>query len=778
MRVVFTIIFGYWLGLAFGQQPPICGNNPAMTSFCAQACIICDIDGFTGRNNSSIKGQAPPDFCTSYVHHMQWIGFIAGTSTLTLEVKVSNCARNNGLEIGLYESLDCQTFRRISDCDTDIQPGETRVFKNTVPLTIGQYYYFVMDGSDDDICDWTIKVTEGSTKVAPLEIAPEITFPDEICQNEVFEMTTPGLVGATFYNWSIDGSPFKSGTSVNHSLGVPGNYKVCLDASNVCDQAPQASKNIKVLPVPRDTIHQELCFGQCFTYLGKEYCQSGMFDNVLQASNGCDSVVTLALAIKDQIISTSDIKICEGDTISIGNGKFYTAGKHELIIKNQEGCDIYMTLNINVIVCNILSETEMTPVVCNGEKTGSLKFKIDAGTPPFTYSGYKVENSSVTFSGNISDITDWTTISGLDEGNYTIIINDLHGNSKVINQFVAQPSKLGLDYTVALYNGFGVRCFGAEDGSITWNPSGGTPPYSIDHAFTSQGDYMITSLAAGTYHTTITDTNGCITEVTAVITSPEKLIVQTEKANPDCSGPETGSLSLSAVSGGVAPYTYTLDNRAWPGVEPKKGLKEGIYTLVTKDKNGCIVVTTDTLIAAIIPTLDINTNLQTINLGDSITLSAFCSVEDVQIQWTPAEFIACSTCLTTKAQPISDQKYTLVVISKDGCETSATTEVRVTKNRSFVISDIITPDGNGINDKIRYLAGNDVSKLEYIKIYDRWGNLVYISENIPASGVTDLDWNADFHGLPLQNGVFTLIASVSYIDNEVILYKGSLTILR
>ena len=102
----------------------------------------------------------------------------------------------------------------------------------------------------------------------------------------------------------------------------------------------------------------------------------------------------------------------------------------------------------------------------------------------------------------------------------------------------------------------------------------------------------------------------------------------------------------------------------------------------------------------------------------------------------------------------------------------------MTKNRSFVISDIITPDGNGINDKIRYLAGNDVSKLEYIKIYDRWGNLVHISENIPASGVTDLDWNAEFHGLPMQNGVFTLIASVSYIDNEVILYKGSMTILR
>jgi hypothetical protein len=161
MRLFFLVLLLLVNTLTFSQQPPICGNNPTMTSFCSQACIICDIDGFTGRNNSNITGQAPPGFCTSFVHHMQWIGFVAGSTSLTLEVRVSNCNRNEGLEIGLYESFDCTTFRRISECDTDIRPGEVRIFKNTVPLVIGQYYYFVMDGSDNDICDWTIKVTEG-----------------------------------------------------------------------------------------------------------------------------------------------------------------------------------------------------------------------------------------------------------------------------------------------------------------------------------------------------------------------------------------------------------------------------------------------------------------------------------------------------------------------------------------------------------------------------------------------------------------------------------------
>ena len=60
-------------------QPTPCGANAAMTSFCADACVVCDIDGFTGINNLTAQGQILPQFCTTMFNNMQYIAFIAVT---------------------------------------------------------------------------------------------------------------------------------------------------------------------------------------------------------------------------------------------------------------------------------------------------------------------------------------------------------------------------------------------------------------------------------------------------------------------------------------------------------------------------------------------------------------------------------------------------------------------------------------------------------------------------------------------------------------------------
>ncbi|MBK8626221.1 MAG: gliding motility-associated C-terminal domain-containing protein [Saprospiraceae bacterium] len=778
MKVISTILFVFLVQLVHCQQPPICGNNPAMTSFCSDACIICDIDEFTGRNNSSVTGQAPPGFCTTEVHHMQWIGFIAGTTNLTLEVRVSNCNRNQGLEIGLYEGIDCKNFRKISDCDTDIQPNETRIFRNTVPLVIGQYYYFVMDGSANDICDWTIKVTEGSTKVAPLEIAPDIIIPEEICQGYDFEMKTPGLVGATFYSWSIDGVFFKTGTKIQHTFLQSGTYKVCLDASNVCDEAPQTCKNVKVLPTSRSIISQEICFGECFTFLGNKYCAPGTYEVKVTAKNGCDSIISFALSIKDKITAFTKIQICEGDTIKIGDGTIFTQGLHEVIIQNQEECNIFMVVDVNVIICNIKSNTIMSPVLCNGDNTGAISFKIDAGTPPFTYSGFKLENPSIIFNGTITNINDWIKVGNLDEGNYSILIEDNYGNINVINQAVSQPKKLVVTANVTSYNNFGVSCFGKNDGSIKWNISGGVPNYVITHDFYGAQVDSVVGLTAGSYHSIVHDNNGCIIDINVEINSPEPISVKTSVVDPDCSGPQSGMFFISDLKGGVPPYLHTLNNNVLTKGQILSDLSEGIYTLVSKDNNGCQITNQDTLIAAIIPDIKVPNENITAELGDTIRLIAISNTTDVQVLWTPSEGLTCSNCLETSILPLDDEAYKIILISKDGCLVEASIKVKVEKDRSFVISNVLTPNNDGINDKITYLAGKDVLKLEYFIIYDRWGNLVFKTENIPASGVAEIDWNADFKGHFLQDGVFTWIANVLYLDRKTINYKGSLTIFR
>lgn len=759
------------------SQPPICGNTPAMKSFCSDACIICDIDGFTGRNNSNVTGQAPPGFCTSFVHHMQWIGFITGTTDLTLEVKVSNCQRNNGLEIGLYESLDCNAFRRVSECDTDVGEGETKVFKNTVPLVIGQYYYFVMDGSDNDICDWSIKVTSGSTKVLPLISPAEINIPEKVCQNEVFEMKTPGLTGATFYNWVIDGATTKTGVSVSHSLEKVGKYEICLTASNVCDVAPESCKMIEVLPTPLGASSQQVCFGECFSFLGNSYCETGDYEIRIPSSNGCDSIITLNLVVDDRINASASVNICEGDTLFLGNGKFFSEGIHQAIIQNMEGCNIFLELHLRLIVCNIKSTVQNIPVRCNGENSGEIKFNITAGTPPFTYTGYKLENPSITFAGSIDAIDRVVSVPGVDEGNYIFTIKDTFNNSSIFNTFVAQPPKLSATSLTSEFNGFQVSCYGESDGYFKVIATGGSAPYTFEHIGLISTLDSVNQLSAGSYTSNIKDKNGCQSNITTFIKQPDLLRMIVDFKDPDCSGLNSGIITVSEISGGVAPYLISVNEGPMQEKYTFNDLEEGKYSILVRDKNGCIDNIIDTLVAPEIPIIMTEADEMTVTLGDSIYFNVVTNLFDQAILWTPNQEIGCKNCLKTSALPINDTNFDISVTSKDGCETNMTIRVKVIKKRSFTISNIFSPNNDGNNDQIRYYAGKDISDIKNFQIYDRWGNLIY-HKDIQFSGVENMDWDGNFRSQPVPSGVYTWVCEVDHIDHVSIKYQGTMTILR
>jgi len=79
------ILIGLILIISFLEgfaQPAPCGPNPAMTSSCLSACTICDIDGFTGRNNLTSQGQTFSGFCTTMFHNMSYIAFVAGSTQI------------------------------------------------------------------------------------------------------------------------------------------------------------------------------------------------------------------------------------------------------------------------------------------------------------------------------------------------------------------------------------------------------------------------------------------------------------------------------------------------------------------------------------------------------------------------------------------------------------------------------------------------------------------------------------------------------------------------
>ena len=94
------------------------------------------------------------------------------------------------------------------------------------------------------------------------------------------------------------------------------------------------------------------------------------------------------------------------------------------------------------------------------------------------------------------------------------------------------------------YNGFGVSCNGANDGSIDVTVSGGAGNYSYSW---SNGEVTedLSGIGAGTYTLTVTDDNGCQQDITVEITEPNILEISSSNiTNVNCSGEPTGQIEI------------------------------------------------------------------------------------------------------------------------------------------------------------------------------------------------------------------------------------------
>ncbi len=108
-----------------------------------------------------------------------------------------------------------------------------------------------------------------------------------------------------------------------------------------------------------------------------------------------------------------------------------------------------------------------------------------------------------------------------------------------------------------------IQCFGSNDGSITVEALGGTPPYR--YTLNPGGIYDPSGVFTGLtpalgYQVTVTDTNNCLPVSSTSVDMVEPAIITldgVDTSDVNCNGAGNGSLSVLA-GGGTPPYTYTL----------------------------------------------------------------------------------------------------------------------------------------------------------------------------------------------------------------------------
>jgi hypothetical protein len=263
-----------------------------------------------------------------------------------------------------------------------------------------------------------------------------------------------------------------------------------------------------------------------------------------------------------------------------------SAGNHTIVATVTAGACVSGDIVVNVANAVTFTATvEKTNVsACNAVNDGTITVTPAGGSGNYTYSwtgstGLGNANQTPFTAGNVSSLT------GLTYGFYNVTITDAGGcGTLTINNI-----HVGFAFVVIVTNNGSISSScGIPAGSISLYGNAGVQPYtfSID-GINYQAGNTFTGLAAGTYTGYVKDATGCVgTKPNIVIgTAAPLVVIPFTKAASSCGS--DGTIEIYR-SGGIGPYTYSLDNITYQSGNIFTNQAAGNYTAYVKDSKGCI----------------------------------------------------------------------------------------------------------------------------------------------------------------------------------------------
>lgn len=256
------------------------------------------------------------------------------------------------------------------------------------------------------------------------------------------------------------------------------------------------------------------------------------------------------------------------------------------------------------------------------------------------------------------------------------------------------------------------------------------------------------------------------------------LDVEGETTDPVCYNDANGII-LGKGKNGNPPYRFSITGKDFQKIPIFYDLKAGNYYLYIEDKKGCRdsvllqLVDPEKLVADAGPD-------KTIELGNNTILEGDYSpyIYDVLHYWTPNYNLSDSSDFTPEANPYNTTTYTLHLVQEGtGCTAEDEMTVFVNKNRKIRIPNVFSPNGDGYNDYFTAYNIKAAVKIEKMRIYDRWGELIFETENIDL-GDELKGWDGTFKNQKVNTGVYVYVFEIRFLDDEVIPFAGDITVLN
>jgi gliding motility-associated-like protein len=696
---------------------------------------------------------------------------------------------------------------------------------NAGALTAGSYTYFVREDNGSCLSSIvTIGVTVNPTPAAPL------TTTDTVCSGSIATLTATGSGTIGWYADAALTSQLGLG-NVFTTTALTANtsyWAASTDVNGCISLAAQVDVVVNPAPAAPTAANDTVCAGNAASLTasgaggtlnwysdaaGMNQIATGATLNIPTISqsttyyvaetdaNGCMSM-TAAVQVVVNPAPTAPaapaVDACEGDVVVLsatGSGTgdivFYdntgteigrgtmgagnstitfsvgtlTAGTYSYFAAEEQGTgcsSAQVAINVNVQAAPAAPTAFNDSPVCEGEDVFLQATTVSGGiynwTGPNGFSSTNQDNML-------------NAVTAADAGTYSVSVFVNGCESPIATTDVI----VNANPVIASVSNNGPLCEGENLIISTPTQNGVDYNWTGPNGFSSnQAQFIVPSVTEvddqGFYTLTIEDqSNGCISDPVSTLVIVNKLPDpgMAFSNSPLCVG-EDLQLSVPEVFGAsyswTGPNGFTSIDRT-PVITNVNALAAGTYNVeVTIDSCTTLLeveVTIDTIPnTSVIPDT-------TILQGDEIVLYA---TGGITYQWGPADYLNGTATPTPVfgGAPVGEYVYSVDITSANGCTAQEKVTVTVETRTDIIITDLFTPNGDGVNDTwvIEFLENVEPYTLQ---VFSRGGLEVYRSENY----MSNWDGTQMNSGKNLPDGTYYYLIRTQFRE-----YTGAVTIKR
>jgi PKD repeat protein len=576
-------------------------------------------------------------------------------------------------------------------------------------LSAGDYVLTVTDANN---CSTTQAVSIETPSKPTLSIISSTNASCGNANGAVSVLTTNGQAPYRYdIGWGLTTDPNFTGLS-------EGNYTVTTTDNNGCTDEMQVTiANTPTPTVALENIQHASCnlnnaiikvsaTGVApFTYdIGQGPTSDPTFSNlaegtytiILKDKNDCSASVTIEVESTGgpqlNVLNTTEAK-CDKQNGSItvsavggfapysydigqgstDNPKFsnLAGGNYVVTLTDANGCTATQSITLGNLPAPTFGIGNIKDASC-GDANGGFNVSAFGGAAPYQFSIGGANTSDPNF-------------SNLAAGTYTVVVTDANNCTTALGVTIE-----GIDPpSININNNQPVSC-GQSNGRFDVEVTGGQAPYFFDIGNGETANSSFTGLKSGTYPLTVTDAGGCSQTTEVIIQGTSEINLAFKDLSPASCGLDNGSFTASP-SGGVAPYTFKLNNEDAQD-SSFTNLPAGTYSLTTYDANGCFSTKNITIEAGTGPVVAVEINKQ---CGSSFA-EVIVNANEGQAPYTYD--IGYGAVTSPVFDNVSQGLHRLLVTDANGCKSNKNFFVNLSDKAPDAVAEIVKEPGCGTED--------------------------------------------------------------------------------